>query len=339
MVYEGIYISQILVTPLGYIRKLKFHNRSTIMDCIDIEEELRKHNKKSLYFENITVMEDRSIYLTGYDLQSIFITIYHPSINTEDLEITEVYYEHNTETKNTDRRYLVNKLLIKVTDVETKKNLHELGVRETEENIFELINIELKRLISNSITLSEWFNTQGIIYLSDDIVYKPRLFTDIKPIEVENTQLETWINKAKLLNIIDKYTIDEGYITEYSGKDKELILPPVRHIKNVSYKGFNKYTVEKLIIPPSILSLKANLTNVEHLDLSKAINLHSVEGTLKQQSELLKPGEYVVDLKNIVDGIVVMNPFSIKANGLYFRNYTNTLDKYCNVIITSGIIF
>ena len=333
MNYEDIEVEQIVVTPLGKLKQLKFHARSTMQKCIDIDEELNKLSTRGIYFSNLTVLKDRSIQLTAYELQNIIITMYEPNINTDNLKITEIYYEVNKYSLAKQ----INKIILEALTPKETLLLKDLGMREIKPNTFELLNIELKYLINNSITFNDWLIENRITYYNDDIEYISYPNDSIKLEPVENMSLKTWKNKVKLLDIADEYIIQKDRLVEYLGNSGKPSLPPVRHITNTSYRDFSKSTIECLVIPSTVLSLNTTMQKVNYIDLSKAHNLYSTEKIEKYPKNFLKNKEYIVDLRNIAEGIVVMNPPYIKANALYFRRYTNMLDRYSWVIIRNGI--
>lgn len=156
--------------------------------------------------------------------------------------------------------YLVNSLTLEAINNNKQLTLNKLvenGAKQISDTQVQIDLITLRSWLSLSNNFWIWCTHREIKEEYNDIIisidnnfYKKSFTYSLNDTHIN--KLNAWINKAKMIGILDEYTLDEEKLTlvKYKGTEKNPLLPPVRIIKDGCFRG-NDY-VRELNIPDTV---------------------------------------------------------------------------------------
>ena len=187
----------------------------------------------------------------------------------ENVKLVHVDCNSQTNTTSVDlvkksgslkEAYLVNSLTLEVINKNKQLTLNKLvenGAKQISDTQVQLDLITLRSWINLSNSFWIWCVHREIKEEYNDIIISidRNFYKNSFTYNLNNThinKLKAWVNKAKMLGILDGYTLDEEKLTlvKYTGIEKNPLLPPVRIIKDGCFRG-NDY-VRELNIPDTV---------------------------------------------------------------------------------------
>lgn len=238
-----------------------------------------------LQYQNLKINKAGNIECTLSSLLSNIEVITIPVELPKDKTITidKLIYERYKHRDSEEYEKFIKEAYISSQYDNINKTLENLGGEKVHiPNIghptYKFKLIQLRIIVSNSYKLNKPLTEMGIYVESNKLVIDTGLFSRKSPKTIleedstDQTKLNTWINKAKLLGIYgaDKILVDESYQTlkGFNTKDKIAMLPPVKNIDIKENTEVNTVT-EIIKIPDTVESICLSLNFVNYKKLKQ----------------------------------------------------------------------
>lgn len=316
--------------------------------------ELRELSNSNLLI-GIKVLADNNILISKESLANVVFNFeYCSSFHTGGIELAEVKTQKyiNTLTQadgsihNSYKYLLVDEVTLKVKHLDDVEKLLNLGFKLNPDRTLTAKANIVHTIIKRNENIRTLFNTLGIriakINAIDELIteliyqHPSNKSVGTKVIELNDymNNIETWINKAKMLGIYNDYTIENNYVlTKYTGDSKNPIIPPVRFIGTGC---FNNRTTRELRLPDSVICVRYSpFFNLEHIKLG--------ENTMEFSSDSIGSSRIKeIDSGNIITSFVVPRYVSkAKINLAIISEITSISGLYdcedCEITLVNGL--
>lgn len=300
----------ICITPYGKIEYIWLSD-STQLSPADFKQKLVN---KDIEVEGTYINKAGNICMTGEAFSNIEIKMNIETVKKIDINITKIIYETMYIRSIGKRLKVVKELYIDANGAETAKKLVKNGFKliSIDNNVHKL-KIEyvwLIHLVRKVKAYENLLNHFGIDMLYELNYYNTVLFIQdkrmdtlvksnniiLEEVNTHKDELNNWVNKAKLLGIIDDYSINikQSTLERYYGKRKNANLPPVYIIDDEYSKDFE--LLDYIKIPNSVCRIEnIYLRNIRRVEFGE--NLIAVPERLLANYK--QPKIDILDTKNL----------------------------------------
>lgn len=290
---HDIRIDGIIVNTYGLIGEIRIswldrdestralrEQHKTLKSIQELKELIAVNN---LNIINAELTPHNTILMEYYHFRTLYIAIQSEILKIEEFKLAKVVYEHIHTVSNSSLN-IIHSLEVETSYIETKQKLERIGFRIVKQvqqdpnnkEVYRLSieSIWLKHLIFKEISYSNLFSRLGIELISESYVAiknieeLKRMGIQLEKVNTLQNQYTTWINKAKLLGILDDYTLDHEnmYLSAY--KRKELtVVPPVVSISDKCLLKLDNIniseSVHKIVLVDSTLTHGRKLNNTK----------------------------------------------------------------------------
>ena len=301
-------VDAILLNAAGKIETIRVWDEISHTNKSYTVDELLSSNE--IMLSNLKIQSDRTVLVTAEEYNKIQISSNKFNCNSLEIQfdVINVIYETRY-VRCLDDELMISKIVLAV-DIKCNNQLqfdylHSIGGKDLGNKVIRVTAVQIRHMIYNNSSVEKRFKTFGIIIsaINNNMIFLDNEYYKVSSQE-DNTnraRLEHWITKSSVMGISKDYNISlmESKLTEYSGKDRSPVLPPVRIIGDYAFDRDNN--IEILNIPNSVEVIKARLGYLNNTlkEINFGDNVHSLINDSDNLNCLFGLSE--IDFKNIIE--------------------------------------